>query len=127
MKTFIALIIGLAIGAAAGAGYLYPQLQSAMSKVSLSETSMEGLKAEAAKIKGSLETAAKEAKDKLVQLQSSKQSDEQTIKTLKDQLAVAAAAKESAEKAMAASEIAKDAAVKALDDAKKAAPQAAPQ
>ena len=66
-----------------------------MSKVSLSETSMETLRKEAASVKATLETAAKDAKDKL---------------------AAAMAAREAAEKA-------KHAAEKALEDAKKPAQQ----
>jgi hypothetical protein len=95
MKTAIAFLIGLVVGAIGGAGYFYPQIQNAMSNASLSQANIEALKKDAASAKATLEAAAKEAKDKL---------------------AAAIAERQAAEQA-------KQAAEKALEDAKKAAPQ----
>ena len=95
MKTVIAFLVGLVVGAIGGAGYFYPEMQSAMSKASLSQANIEALKKDAAAAKATLEAAAKEAKD---------------------QLATAIAERQAAEQA-------KQAAEKALEDAKKAPPQ----
>lgn len=139
MKTVFAFLAGLTIGAIGSAGYFYPQMQSAISKVALSEASMETLKKDAASVKATLETAAKDSMDKLAaaivakeaaekakqaaeagmetlkkEAASVKAALEPAIKEAKDKLAAALAAKDEAEKA-------KQAAEKALEDAKKPA------
>jgi uncharacterized membrane protein len=110
------IVLAILIGCAAGGGYVYVQLQDALEKVTVANASREKLsetiKTQEAQLKeaqaanSSLDTAVKEAREQLRQLQVSRQDAEQT---LKDQLAQAEAARDAAEKALA--------------EAKKATPQ----
>jgi uncharacterized membrane protein len=110
------IVLAILIGCAAGGGYVYVQLQDALGRVAISSASREKLSEtvktqeaqlnEAQAAKSSLDTAVKEAREQLRQLQVSRQDAEQA---LKDQLAQAQAAREAAEKALA--------------EAKKATPQ----
>jgi len=110
------IVLAILIGCAAGGGYVYVQLQDALEKVTIANASREKLSEtvktqeaqlkEAQAAKSSLDTAVKEAREQLRQLQVSRQDAEQG---LKDQLTQAQAAREAAEKALA--------------EAKKATPQ----
>ena len=102
------IVLAMMIGGAAAGGYMYVQLQDALEKVTIANASREKLSEtvkaqeeqlkEAQAAKSSLDTAAKEAREQLRQLQVAKQDVEQA---LKDQLAQVQAARDAAEKALA--------------------------
>jgi uncharacterized membrane protein len=108
MKRFGILLLGILVGCAAGGGYMYVLLQNALEKVTIADASREKLSEtvktqeaqlkEAQAAKSSLDTAVKETREQVRQLQLSKQEAE---RALKDQLSQAQAAREAAEKALA--------------------------
>lgn len=124
LKNIALLVVGLALGAAGGGGYMYSQLDAAKGSLAAVQKSLVDRDGELQKTKADLAKTADTAK----QATTAKETAEASLKqaasekqALEASLKQAVSAKEAAEAAAKSAEAAKAAAEKALADAKKPA------
>src|SRR5689334_13079758 len=99
MKTFLTFVVGLLIGAAAGGGYMYTQLQDAVTRIAGAEVAREAaikvgkdLEEKVRSVQSKGEAALKQARDQLDELRSGKQAAEDALSKSRNDLASSASA-----------------------------------
>ncbi len=122
LKNIVFLVVGLALGAAGGGGYMYSQLDAVKGGLAIAQKSLADRDGELQKTKADLAKSADAAKQAAAAKETAEASLKQAatdMQTLEASLKQAVAAKEAAEAAAKRAEAAKAEAEKALADAKK--------